>query len=250
MISAPSEMRCMSMPMISMQAKTTASVSGIESATTRPGLTPRLMKLTTRMIAIDCQSEVMKSWMASSTVTAWSATRFGSIPCGRSAVIFAIAVLMLAPSARMSPPSRMAMPRPIASRPLTRNMGCGGSAWPRRTVAISARRTMRSPTGKFTWSRSASDWKAPETRSEIRSSGVWIMPEGRTMFWACSAAKSAPRSIPRLASSRTENSTKMRSSCAPMISILETSGTKSRRERAASTWSRSSRPVKPSAVKP
>ena len=55
MISAPSEMRCMSMPDSSMIGKTMASVSGMESATTRPGRTPRLMKLTARMIAIACQ---------------------------------------------------------------------------------------------------------------------------------------------------------------------------------------------------
>ena len=47
-----------------------ASVSGIESATTRPGRTPRLMKLTTRMIAIACQSDIMNSEIALSTVTA------------------------------------------------------------------------------------------------------------------------------------------------------------------------------------
>ena len=38
-----------------MTEKTMASVSGMESAMTRPGRTPRLMKLTTRMIAIACQ---------------------------------------------------------------------------------------------------------------------------------------------------------------------------------------------------
>ena len=64
MMSAPSEMRCMSMPVSSMIEKTMASVSGIASATTRPGRTPRLMKLTTRMMAIACHSDVMNSAMA------------------------------------------------------------------------------------------------------------------------------------------------------------------------------------------
>ena len=45
----------------SMIGKTMASVSGMDSATTRPGRTPRLMKLTTRMIATACQSDVMNS---------------------------------------------------------------------------------------------------------------------------------------------------------------------------------------------
>ena len=47
-----------------------ASVSGMDSAMTRPGRTPRLMKLRTRMIAIACHSDVMNSEMALSTVTA------------------------------------------------------------------------------------------------------------------------------------------------------------------------------------
>ena len=52
------------------------------------------MKLTTRMMAIACSSDVMNSAMALSTVTAWSATSFGSMPIGRSAVTRAIACLM------------------------------------------------------------------------------------------------------------------------------------------------------------
>ena len=47
-----------------MTEKTIASVSGIASAMTKPGRTPRLMKLTTRMMAIACHSDVMNSAMA------------------------------------------------------------------------------------------------------------------------------------------------------------------------------------------
>ena len=46
MISAPSEMRCRSMPNTSMPRKVTASTSGTDSATTTPVRSPRLMKLT------------------------------------------------------------------------------------------------------------------------------------------------------------------------------------------------------------
>ncbi len=46
MMSAPSEMRCRLMPIASMAMKTMASTSGIDRATTRPALTPRLRKLT------------------------------------------------------------------------------------------------------------------------------------------------------------------------------------------------------------
>ena len=75
MMSAPSEMRCMSMPAICMTANTTVSVSGIDRATTAPARTPRLISETTRMMAIACQSDSMNSAIAVSTVTAWSATR-------------------------------------------------------------------------------------------------------------------------------------------------------------------------------
>ena len=128
MISAPSEIRCRSMPNSCMIGNTIARVSGIDSATTMPARTPRLTKLIAMMITIACQSDSVKSPIASSTTRGWSATRIGSTPIGRFAVISWIFAATLRPSARMSPPSRMAMPRPIAGWPLTRNIGCGGSA--------------------------------------------------------------------------------------------------------------------------
>ena len=75
MIRAPSEMRCRSMWNNSMIGNTIASVSGIDSATTVPGRTPRLTKLAAMMITIACHKEVVNSLIARSTVTAWSATR-------------------------------------------------------------------------------------------------------------------------------------------------------------------------------
>ena len=124
----------MSMPSTSMIANTMARVSGIASATTRPGRTPRLRKLMPRMIATACHSDSMNSPMAISTVAGWLATRCGSMPIGRSAWMRASAASMLSPSASTSPPSRMAMASPIAGSPSTRNIGCGGSAKPRRTL--------------------------------------------------------------------------------------------------------------------
>ena len=47
-----------------MIGKTMASVSGIESATTGPGRTPRLMKLTAMMMTIACHSDVVNSPIA------------------------------------------------------------------------------------------------------------------------------------------------------------------------------------------
>ena len=86
------------------------------------------MKLTAMMMAIACHSDFMNSLMALGRRTGWSATSVGSMPIGRSAVISAMAASMLRPRVRMSPPSRIAMARPMAGLPLTRNMGCGGSA--------------------------------------------------------------------------------------------------------------------------
>ena len=171
----------------SISANTIVSVSGIDNATTMPGRTPRLTKLHTRMMMIACQSDDMKSLIATSTVTAWSATSVGSMPCGRLAVKSAISFLMLAPSARMSPASRIAIARPIAGLPLTRNIGCGGSTKPRRTVAKSPSRTIRLPSTSVSASMSRSESKAPLTRMNTRSWSVWIVPAGRITFCACSA---------------------------------------------------------------
>ena len=113
-MSAPSDMRCISIPANFMTGKTIASVKGMESAMINPGRMPRLMKLTTRIMPIACNSDVMNSEIAASTVTAWSATSVGSMPMGRSAVILAMVRLRFLPSARISPPSRMAMARPMA----------------------------------------------------------------------------------------------------------------------------------------
>ncbi len=88
----------------------------------------------------------------------------------------------------MSPASRIAIARPIAGLPLTRNIGCGGSTKPRRTVAMSPSRKMRSPETKLTFSMSRSVSNAPVTRRNTRSCSVWMTPAGRTRFCACSVA--------------------------------------------------------------
>ena len=55
------------------------------------------------------------------------------MPTGRFALISAMARSTLRPRASTSPPLRMAMASPTPSRPLTRNIGCAGSAGPRVT---------------------------------------------------------------------------------------------------------------------
>ncbi len=64
MISAPSEIRCRSIPAIDMTGKTIARVSGIAIATTAPARTPSAMKLTARTMMIACHSELVKSVIA------------------------------------------------------------------------------------------------------------------------------------------------------------------------------------------
>ena len=91
MISAPSEMRCRSMPVKLMTVNTAASTSGIDSATTAPARTPRLSRLTPSTMAIASHRASMKSSTACSTVTVWLATSTGSMPTGRFSVIRAIA---------------------------------------------------------------------------------------------------------------------------------------------------------------
>ena len=152
-----------------MTANTIARVNGMAAATTAPGRKPRLTKLAARMIRIACHSDSMKSLMAVSTVAAWSATSVGSIPSGRLARILATSALIFRPRARMSPPSRIAIARPIAGLPLTRNIGCGGSTYARCTSAMSPRRMFRPPNTKFTLRMESSLSKAPVTRKNSRS---------------------------------------------------------------------------------
>ena len=200
MISAPSEMRCRSMPVKLMTVNTAASTSGIDSATTAPARTPRLSRLTPSTMAIASHRASMKSSTACSTVTVWLATSMGSMPTGRFSVIRAIASATLCPSAMTSPPLRMAMAMPMPCWPLTRNIGCAGSAGPRVTRAMSPRRIMRPPATKLMARTSCSERKAPETRTRIFSSPVCTTPAGVTAFWLLSAAISAERSMPSPAS--------------------------------------------------
>ena len=150
----------------------------------------------------------------------------------------------------MSPPSRMATARPMADFPSTRNIGCGGSTAARRTSAMSPRRSSLPPAVKLTARMSASERKAPETRSVTASVSVRSTPAGRTTFCASSAATSVAGSSPSPARVSGWNSTRICSSWAPRISILETSGISSSSERMSSTLSRTSRSEKPSATKP
>ena len=194
---------------------------------------PRLTKLTAMMMAIACQSDVHEfADRVFDHVRLVGDQRRLDAERQIGGASRCIACSTLRPSARMSPPSRMAIARPIAGLPLTRNIGCGGSAKPRRTSRCRAAGSGARSTAKLTSRMSSSDSKAPDTRRrQLLVAGLDACRPGLTAFCACSAAISAARSMPRPASCSVENSTKIRSSCAPRISILETSGTCSRRER-------------------
>ena len=62
-------MRCRLMSIASMAMKTMASTSGIDRATTRPALTPRLMKLTASTMMIASKRAFVNSPMASRTTS-------------------------------------------------------------------------------------------------------------------------------------------------------------------------------------
>ncbi|MNQ68305.1 hypothetical protein D3C85_828550 [compost metagenome] len=127
MISAPREIRCMVMPLYSMNTNTIASTNGIEQATTSPARTPRLTKLTNSTITTASNNALVKPPTASSTTTAWSETLSMPTPTGRSAVNSSIRVCRALPNAWTLPPFCMAIARPMAGLPLKRNSGEAGS---------------------------------------------------------------------------------------------------------------------------
>ena len=170
------------MPKTLIAMNTMARTSGIDSATTLPARTPRETKLTSSTMAMASHRASMNSSTACSTVAGCSATSVVSMPTGNSEVISAMACSMLCPRANTLPPSRMEMASPMASLPLTRNIGWGGSAGPRVTRAMSLKGMIRPPAMKLTARMSFSDWKAPLTRIRIFSSPVWTTPVGATAF--------------------------------------------------------------------
>ena len=74
MISAPSEMRCRSMPSRYIARKVSASTSGMHSATTRPVRKPSDRKLTTSTMTTASARLFLNSCTDSSTTRGWSLT--------------------------------------------------------------------------------------------------------------------------------------------------------------------------------
>jgi hypothetical protein len=186
--SAPSEMRCRSMPKMLMARKVIASTSGIDSATTVPVRQPRLRKDTASTITIASPRVLTKRLSEVLTICGWSNTVCTSMPTGRSCFRRSMVVDRLSPSAITLPPLAITMPSPIASRPATRIRGCGGSARPRVTRAMSPRRKLRPPTARLASRRASTLSNGPLTRRRTRSVSVSTCPAGTTAFCRCSAS--------------------------------------------------------------
>ncbi len=205
-----------------MAAKVIASTSGIDSATTRPVRRPREKKLTSRTITSASASTRMNSPTPVRTAAGWSDTLRSSSPAGSDCCRRANSVSRALPSTRMSPPGFIATARPMASSPMKRMRGAGGSLKPRRTSATSPMRKVRSPTRIGKSRISSTESKRPETRNCTRSLAVSKNPEEATAFCSSSAFCTAARGRPRVASLVLDRSIQIFSSCRPISSTLPT----------------------------
>ena len=203
-----------------------ASTSGMVSATTMPVRTPREKKLTSKTMTSASTSTCTNSPTLVFTAAGWSDTLPSCIPAGRFFWIRSNSVSSALPSTRISPPSFIATARPIASWPIKRMRGAGGSLKPRRTSATSLMRKVRSPTRMGKRSISSTVLKLPLTRNCTRSVGVSKKPAVDTAFCSSRAFCTAASGKPRVASLRLDSSIQIFSSCRPSNSTLPTSLTR------------------------
>ncbi len=117
MISAPSEMRCRSMPISDMTKKVAASTSGMVSATTRPARQPSAISDTTSTMPTASPSASRNWWIDVLTTCAWSEMRPSSAPIGRFCSMRFRACSTAAPTSVTLPPGAMVVPSSTASRP-------------------------------------------------------------------------------------------------------------------------------------
>ena len=249
MIKAPSDTRCRSMPSHSMAGSTMASVSGMAKATTVPARRPRAeeanhqddghrfperaQELVHRVMDGDRLVGHPERFDADGEICGDLGHGVTDVAAKRDDIA--------ALAHRDGKPDRFAA---VDAEFGLRRIGVAAMHRPK-----SLSRKMRPPAAKLVAMMSCSDWKAPARRTRIVSSTVSMAPAGRTALRDASAVTSVAGCRPRLDSSSGEKSTKIRSSWVPISSTDSTSGTCSSRERTSSTWSRSSRRVKPSAVK-
>ena len=105
MMSAPKEMRCKLRSIPSIPRKTMARTRGMEIATTRPALRPRLRKLTTSTMAIASRRASVKPPIASRTTSGWSETSLSSMPTGSRCIRRSAASCRPSPKVRLLPPT-------------------------------------------------------------------------------------------------------------------------------------------------
>ncbi|MDT4827374.1 hypothetical protein FQZ97_607190 [compost metagenome] len=206
-----------------MQAKVIASTSGIDSATTSPVRRPREKKLTSSTMTSASASTWTNSPTPWRTAAGWSDTLRSSMPAGRVCCRRWNSASSALPRTRMSPPSFIATAMPMASSPMKRMRGAGGSLKPRCTSATSPMRKVRSPTRMGKSRMSSTESKRPETRSCTRSLAVSKKPVADTAFCSSSAFCTAASGTPRVASLVLDRSIQIFSSCRPISSTLPTS---------------------------
>ncbi|MNN46698.1 hypothetical protein D3C81_1610900 [compost metagenome] len=129
-----------------MAANVIASTRGIARATTRPVRRPSEKKLTNSTMTSASTSTWTNSPTPALTAAGWSETLRSCMPAGRLRAKRSNSPSSALPSTRMSPPSFIDTARPIASSPMKRMRGAGGSLKPRYTSATSPIRKVRSPT--------------------------------------------------------------------------------------------------------
>ena len=203
-----------------------ASTSGMLTATTRPVRRPSEKKLTSNTMATASASTRMNSPTDSCTASGWSLTLSSSMPVGNVCCRRANSPSSVSPRARMSPPSFIDTAMPSASRPMKRIFGAAGSLKPRSMVAMSPRRTVRSPARIGKSAIASTEPNAPLTRSCTRAALPSKKPAGTTAFCWSMACCTAASGMPRVASLALSTSIQTFSSCRPTSSTLPTSGTR------------------------
>ncbi|MNT36172.1 hypothetical protein D3C72_1722390 [compost metagenome] len=127
-ISDPSVMRSKFLPVASITAKTTASVSGTAAATTTPTRQPMLTKLTSITTSTAAKNLTMNSSTAEPMLTAWSVTLLRLMPSACPALIALTSLSRALPRSSPFQPSRMITPSNSAGSPPLRIMNVAGSS--------------------------------------------------------------------------------------------------------------------------
>jgi hypothetical protein len=196
------------------------------TATTRPVRRPSEKNVTSSTMATASASTLTNSPTPSRTAAGWSATLRSCMPAGSVCCRRENSVSRRSPRRRMSPPGFIDTAMPSASSPMKRIRGAAGSAKPRCTLAMSPRRTVRSPARIGKARIASTESNSPLTRNCTRSLPVSKKPAGVTAFCSASACCTAANGMPSVASLVLDSSTQIFSSCRPSSSILPTSGTR------------------------